>query len=144
MKVEEVKKKPLNILLGFIADLYADISCECLCKEEVYACDDEWVKIGYKRVVEEKITKCKTEGNYENCPQRIAFERIKEATDKQTQKKPIHETVTNDVQGFPYEDVYVRCPSCGNRFYSIIDGEIVAGKKTNYCSECGQRIDWSE
>lgn len=85
-----------------------------------------------------------TEQAYKNGFEKGFEEGMKTGTGKQTPEKPMYETVTNDVQGFPYEDVYVRCPSCGNRFYSIIDGGIVAGKKTNYCSECGQRIDWSE
>lgn len=76
----------------------------------------------------------------ENCVTEV----VRKIIEKQIPKKPIHKTVTNDIQGFPYEDADVRCPFCGNRFYSIIGGEIVAGKKTNYCSKCGQRLDWSD
>ncbi len=37
-----------------------------------------------------------------------------------------------------------KCPNCKKEIYSIIDGEMVAGKKQNYCDECGQRLDWSK
>lgn len=58
-----------------------------------------------------------------------------EALKKQVPMKP---TVQN-------EDEYVvnyKCPKCGCRFVSKIDGEFVAGMHYKYCYICGQRIDW--
>lgn len=57
---------------------------------------------------------------------------------------PIYKTEKNYVQGYEVEDVYVLCPICQHRFFSIINGEECAGRRTNFCSDCGQAIDWSE
>lgn len=39
--------------------------------------------------------------------------------------------------------VHYKCPKCGCRFVSKIDGEYVAGTRCyKYCYICGQRIDW--
>lgn len=58
-----------------------------------------------------------------------------EAVKKQVPMKP---TVQN-------EDEYVvnyKCPKCGCRLISKIDGEYVAGMHYRCCYICGQRIDW--
>ena len=63
------------------------------------------------------------------------YEMAIEALKKQVPMKP---TVQN-------EDEYVvnyKCPKCGCRFVSKIDGEFVAGMHYPYCYICGQRIDW--
>lgn len=65
------------------------------------------------------------------------------AIDKQIPVKPFYHHEKNYVQGYEVEDVYVKCPICLHRFFTILDGEKVAGKKTNYCSFCGQKMDWS-
>ena len=50
----------------------------------------------------------------------------------------------------PYKIVWnkwetrVLCPQCNYRFYSLFDGERIAGKQSLYCPCCGQRIDWEE
>lgn len=36
------------------------------------------------------------------------------------------------------------CVACGTRFVSEINGELCAGKKTRFCPDCGQAIDWSK
>lgn len=36
------------------------------------------------------------------------------------------------------------CPICNKCFIHFVDGEFYAGKKDCWCSECGQKIDWSE
>ena len=39
--------------------------------------------------------------------------------------------------------VHYKCPKCGCRFVSKIDGEYVAGTRCyKYCYICGQRISW--
>lgn len=52
---------------------------------------------------------------------------IKEALEKQIPKKPNYEHCT---------EMYACCPSCG----------LFLSRKAKhlYCSECGQRIDWTE
>lgn len=34
------------------------------------------------------------------------------------------------------------CVACGTRFVSEINGELCAGRKTRFCTDCGQAIDW--
>lgn len=36
-----------------------------------------------------------------------------------------------------------KCPRCGDLVLSKVDGAYVYGRRTNYCSECGQKLDWS-
>jgi len=58
------------------------------------------------------------------------------ATDeKQIAKKPIRETVARGSITY----TVVRCPTCKDSDISFGDIYIF-----NYCSECGQKIDWSE
>lgn len=64
------------------------------------------------------------------------------AVDKQIHKRPKIDVQKNYVQGYEVEDTYVHCPVCGYRFYSIVNGEECAGRKTPYCPICGQKIDW--
>ena len=41
-------------------------------------------------------------------------------------------------------ETQILCPQCNYRFYSVIDGEMIAGNQSLYCPCCGQRIDWEE
>lgn len=41
-------------------------------------------------------------------------------------------------------ETQILCPQCNYRFYSVINGEMIAGRQSLYCPCCGQRIDWSE
>lgn len=34
------------------------------------------------------------------------------------------------------------CMACGMRIVSEINGELCAGRKTRFCPDCGQAIDW--
>lgn len=34
------------------------------------------------------------------------------------------------------------CVACGTRFVSEINGELCAGRKTRFCPDCGQALDW--
>ena len=34
------------------------------------------------------------------------------------------------------------CVACGMRLVSEINGELCAGRKTRFCPDCGQAIDW--
>ena len=64
------------------------------------------------------------------------------ALEKQIHKRPKFDVQKNYVQGYEVEDTYVHCPVCGYRFYSIVNGEECAGRKTPFCPICGQKIDW--
>ena len=58
-----------------------------------------------------------------------------EALEKQVPKKPI-------IHKEEYTTNY-KCPTCGCRFISRIDGEYVAGHQYKHCYICGQAIDWN-
>lgn len=36
----------------------------------------------------------------------------------------------------------LRCPKCC-RMLVAINGRVVLGEKTQYCKDCGQKLDWS-
>lgn len=58
-----------------------------------------------------------------------------EALEKRVPKKPI-------IHKEEYTTNY-KCPTCGCRFISKIDGEYVAGSFYKHCYICGQAIDWN-
>ena len=64
-----------------------------------------------------------------------AFELAHIALEKQIPKKPY-------ISKEEYTTSY-KCPVCGCRFISKIDGEYVAGNKYIHCYICGQAIDWN-
>ena len=57
-----------------------------------------------------------------------------ECVEKQYRKPPRLASVTVDV---------FRCPSC-NELLAAKVGAFIGGKKTEYCSQCGQRLLWEE
>lgn len=57
------------------------------------------------------------------------LDNIEELVDKATPKKPI--IIPNNMNLLAY-----RCPVCVKRTYTNF--------RRNYCSECGQALDWSE
>lgn len=57
------------------------------------------------------------------------LDNIEELVDKATPKKPI--IIPNNMNLLAY-----RCPVCVKRTYT--------NSRRNYCSECGQTLDWSE
>ena len=60
------------------------------------------------------------------------------ALEKQIPKKPDYEADGYDENGNLIVD-YAKCPVCGHDFeYGINDWEC------DYCSDCGQRLAWSE
>jgi len=62
---------------------------------------------------------------------------IKNALDKQTPMRPDY-IADGYADGLLCYD-YAKCPICGHDFeYGINDWE------SDYCSDCGQRLDWSE
>lgn len=39
---------------------------------------------------------------------------------------------------------HVYCVACGMKFVSQINGDLCAGRKTRFCPDCGQAIDWED
>lgn len=134
MNYEEIQEMPLTYLLGYIADLYADITCTCSCQKELYL-SDKWSMEDAKRYAKEREEQCKRENKYDKCPQRLAFERIKEALEKQTQKKPIPKYV---MIGKEKRLVSYKCPCCDNE--TLGNNEY----KFDCCEDCGQALNWEE
>lgn len=76
----------------------------------------------------EELKQYKEVGTVEEC--RVAMERIKP-------KKPYYEGDGYSDGQLVYD--YAKCPICGHDFeYGINDWE------SEYCSDCGQKLDWSE
>lgn len=65
---------------------------------------------------------------------------IKEALEKQIPKKPIVKSYFCHYVN--YQDFL--CPYCRNHIILKVDGNFIAGKKQQYCPNCGQALDWSE
>lgn len=67
-----------------------------------------------------------------------AFHVMEDATEKQIARKPvIAESAPSYVLG---KKVYTEYKACG------VCGDVVGGgcaEKSNYCSECGNKVDWS-
>jgi flavoprotein len=59
------------------------------------------------------------------------------ALSKQIPKKV--EKIKSGFKSFNYV-----CPECAYRQISQIEGEWIAGQHYNYCSNCGQALDWSD
>ncbi len=59
------------------------------------------------------------------------------ALEKQIPKKV--EKIKSGFKSFNYV-----CPECAYRQISQIEGEWIAGQHYNYCSNCGQALDWSD
>lgn len=57
-----------------------------------------------------------------------------EALDKQIPEPPV---VLN-----PKDSKHFFCVVCDMRLVSEINGELCAGRKTRFCPDCGQAIDW--
>ena len=74
-----------------------------------------------------------------NVPQDIleAHKMAISALEKQEGKKP-------KIVGETEYSFFVDCPTCERRLINNLDGEWIAGEKSNYCPCCGQRIDWSD
>ena len=62
------------------------------------------------------------------------------ALEKQIPKKLIIDN--RNCHYVDYKD-YI-CPCCEKRIITKIDGDFLAGRKQNYCDECGQAINWSD
>lgn len=141
MNTHDAKTLPLNVLLGYLTSLYEDWDCTCDCQYETLL-DNNHRDLNKPAVIYSKYAaeyaerqreECKkdgcscgwrsweTETPYEDCPERIAYERIKVVLDKETPRQvidPIKEWI---------------CPTCDNH---------IIGIQGNYCPICGQRLEW--
>lgn len=71
------------------------------------------------------------------CPTAKAYVKVVGAINKQKAKKPMWKAD----KGFDFEDARrLRCPSCNNPIVS----QFVRDYKPKHCSECGQKLDWSD
>ena len=79
-----------------------------------------------------------SENHQKKVENQIELQRVTvEALAKQIAKKPEYEA-DGYVDGALCYD-YAKCPICGHDFeYGIYDWEC------NYCSDCGQKLDWGE
>lgn len=70
----------------------------------------------------------------------LSLDSLKKLVDKETPKKPNVDYVI--------DDTYCFCPVCGNiiiekRMLNTVNSDLFK-KSNSFCSECGQKIDWSE
>ena len=63
------------------------------------------------------------------------LETAKSALEKQMPQKP--KTYLN------MKHIDFLCPNCKKKIIPKVDGDFIAGKKQNYCDECGQALDWN-
>lgn len=69
-----------------------------------------------------------------------ALNTVKTAVEKQIPKKLIV-----DSEIYHYVDCqYFFCPYCRNHIISRLDGDLIAGRKQQYCDKCGQALDWGD
>lgn len=64
----------------------------------------------------------------------VAFEQAAEALDKQIPEPP---AVLNQKGS-----KHFYCMACDMRLVSEINGELCAGRKTRFCPNCGQALNW--
>ena len=87
-----------------------------------------------------------------HCETKEDFERFKNAMDKQKAIKPRYTTIFEGekaeklkAKNLPNFEIY-KCPICNNSVAertfatSLYPGGFI---KDNYCSDCGQKLDWS-
>lgn len=67
------------------------------------------------------------------------IEEHKKIKDKTTPKKPI----VRGLSGAMYTCVHT-CPVCGKELIVTNNETVIYKAKTNYCDECGQKLDWSD
>ncbi len=79
--------------------------------------------------------KCNVEGDYINLDDLEAFNLAIPAIEKQIPKKPITDKERMIT-------IY-RC-GCGTHLATLCDKDVIVGTMQNYCSNCGQALDWSD
>lgn len=64
------------------------------------------------------------------------LEEVREAVEKQKEKKPKEQSST--------EKTHYKCPDCGYIMMIKYEDGYRLGNQPDYCERCGQHIDWSE
>lgn len=90
--------------------------------------------------IQEALEIIKNEMPYESGVINKALSMIENAVEKQIPKKPIVKSYFCHYVN--YQDFL--CPYCRNHIILKVDGNFIAGKKQQYCDDCGQKLDWSE
>lgn len=90
--------------------------------------------------IQEALEIIKNEMPYESGVINKALSMIENAVEKQIPKKPIVKSYFCHYVN--YQDFL--CPYCRNHIILKVDGNFIAGKKQQYCDNCGQALDWSE
>ena len=137
MTYEEVKNAPLNVLVGYLTALYEDYNCPCRCKWETY-CGDKSFDTDYRRQDHAEFERKRCIGgdsyegqDYSTCPQRLAYERVMEAVEKQVPKKYHRTRTIEQVIGGARETV---CPSCLGVTVTC------ENQFPKYCAWCGSAL----
>lgn len=95
MKNFDANKLSLRECLALLTLLYEDSDCICECYADLY----DYVDDAEKRTqyANERAEKCKARNEYEECPQRIAYQRILDALERNGRN----------------ENELLPCPFCG-------------------------------
>lgn len=72
------------------------------------------------------------------CYKYEAIQTVQKLVDKKIPKKPIIRCLSGAI----YTCVHT-CPVCGKELIVTNNETVIYKTKTNYCDECGQRLDWS-
>lgn len=131
MTKEEVLNKPIPVLVGFLTNIYEDCQCTCACKFETWI-EDSSDEEHAKRYAREHENKCKQNGIYDNCVERIVFERVLCAVKKETPQKIL----------FNKNNDGIFCPRCLNCLGSYYVRRRCHTEQ-RYCPFCGQGLDWN-
>lgn len=75
--------------------------------------------------------------NSKECKLKITYNQVREAIEKQTAKKPDYEADGYADGVLAYD--YAKCPVCGHSFEAGVNDW-----GCSYCSDCGQKLDWSD
>lgn len=59
-------------------------------------------------------------------------------------EKQIPKNIEIKMGGVANEYCYYFCPICGKHILSRRYHDVIAGIRENYCSRCGQALDWSD
>ena len=78
-QIKRIKEMPLPLCVGYLATIYEDCQCCCYCKKESWLSYGAFSESDSEKIAQEYELKCKNNGTWEKCAERIAFERVMEA-----------------------------------------------------------------
>jgi len=68
------------------------------------------------------------------------FDRVNKALEKQIPKRP--EVSSFLGHGKDHDCTKYCCPKCKSKIVSVVNGDLVGGRKSTFCPDCGQSFDW--